>query len=117
MKSQDWEGKELDKDILVQGNKVYSPVTCIFVTKEVNCLFNKKEKSRGDCPIGVSFHKRDRVYLASCSVGGKYHYIGSFSSSIDASNAYKSFKYKLISTIANKQCDRLKSAMLNYVID
>ena len=30
--------KCLDKDILVQGNKVYSPNTCIFVTNDINVL-------------------------------------------------------------------------------
>lgn len=36
MEKQDWEGKELDKDIL--GASVYGPETCIFVHKTVNML-------------------------------------------------------------------------------
>lgn len=36
MIKQDWEGKELDKDLLVQGNKVYGPETCVFVSGLVN---------------------------------------------------------------------------------
>ena len=45
---------ELDKDILVKGNKVYSPETCCFVPSEVNLLFSKTGKLRGSLPIGVS---------------------------------------------------------------
>lgn len=32
MSSQEYEGKQLDKDIKIKGNKVYSPDTCMFVT-------------------------------------------------------------------------------------
>ena len=39
MEKQDYKGKELDKDILIQGNKVYSPETRIFVDKTINVLF------------------------------------------------------------------------------
>lgn len=38
MEKQDWKGKQLDKDILVVGNKHYSPETCVFVTGEANGL-------------------------------------------------------------------------------
>jgi hypothetical protein len=31
----------LDKDILVKGNKVYSPETCVFVPKKINNLFKE----------------------------------------------------------------------------
>ena len=37
----------LDKDILVKGNKVYSPETCVFVPNRINCLFTKTDKNRG----------------------------------------------------------------------
>lgn len=33
----------LDKDILVRGNKLYSPETCCFVPPEVNILFINKQ--------------------------------------------------------------------------
>lgn len=36
MEKQDWEGKELDKDVF--GGKQYSPENCIFLHKKVNML-------------------------------------------------------------------------------
>ena len=36
------EGYSLDKDILVKGNKIYSPETCCFVPQDVNILFTKR---------------------------------------------------------------------------
>ena len=37
------EEMHLDKDILVKGNKIYSPNTCIFAPKKINDLFMNKE--------------------------------------------------------------------------
>ena len=33
----------LDKDILVKGNKIYSPETCIFVPMNINDMFTKSD--------------------------------------------------------------------------
>ena len=38
MSKQNCEGKQLDKDIKVEGNKVYSPETCMFVTPAENTV-------------------------------------------------------------------------------
>lgn len=50
------EGYQLDKDILIKGNKVYSESTCIFVPSKLNNLFTKHNSARGTCPIGVRVH-------------------------------------------------------------
>jgi hypothetical protein len=47
----------LDKDILVVGNRVYSPETCIFVPTRINNLFVTRESLRGDYPLGVKLSK------------------------------------------------------------
>ena len=36
MEKQDWQGKHLDKDLIKAGNKMYSPLTCVFVSNKVN---------------------------------------------------------------------------------
>lgn len=58
MESQDWEGKHLDKDFLVEGNKVYSPSTCTFLPGELNNFILACTKVRGECPLGVYYKKR-----------------------------------------------------------
>ena len=36
-----FDGWEIDKDILLKGNKIYSPENCCFVPAEINCMFVK----------------------------------------------------------------------------
>lgn len=58
------EGFELDKDILVPGNKVYSPDTCRYVPHYINSLLLSSNSRRGEYPLGVS--KSYNLYQASC---------------------------------------------------
>lgn len=112
----------LDKDILRKGNKVYSENTCVFVPKELNMLFNKKKKQRGSYPIGVSFHKRDKYYTATVSVGkGKAKLIGRFDNPTEAYLAYKEEKERIIKTAATywkEHIDlRVYDALINYEVE
>lgn len=115
MKKQDWKGKQLDKDILNKGNKVYSPSKCIFIPQELNKLLTDRKANRGKYPIGV--HKIGVNYRASCKKNGKAINIGAFSTAKEAFIAYKDFKLKLIRSIAEKQDEPLKSALLRVKID
>lgn len=73
MEQQDWEGKYLDKDLLVYQNKIYSPETCVFVPFEINNFLLTSKSSRGDLPLGVTrvskIHGKytpTKQYAASC---------------------------------------------------
>ena len=119
------EQMHLDKDILCKGNKVYSRETCIFVPQRINELFVKRDKSRGDCPIGVS-PTSSCNYQATCNDGnGKYIYLGSYSSKEEAFQVYKVYKEKIIKEtidsyegiIPEPHYSRLKEAMYNYEVE
>lgn len=112
----------LDKDILIKGNKVYSPYTCVLVNLELNGLFTKRDAGRGKYPIGVTFF-RGR-YLARCGVKGENIVIGNFSNPTDAFYAYKDFKERHIKQIADEYKEKylnfpqnLYKAMYKYKVD
>lgn len=111
---------DLDKDILIKGNKVYSPNTCVFVPEKINKVFTKVDKSRGDNVIGVSFHKQNKKYTANCnrSLIGSKDYIGIYETEEQAFNAYKKVKEDYISFICETYKDLipkpLYDALLSY---
>lgn len=124
-----WFDKEnwaIDKDILIKGNKIYSPEHCCLVPQNVNKLFTKTDAKRGDCPIGVSYHKRDKVYEAHCLnpfLGSKSVYLGRFNNEVDAFLTYKKYKENIIKRIAQEEYDndnitkRCYDAMMNYEVE
>lgn len=67
---------EIDKDLLYPEKRSYSASTCRFVPAEVNCIFNISNKSRGELPLGVSFHKQSGKFQASGRFGSKIKYLG-----------------------------------------
>jgi hypothetical protein len=116
MDKQEWHGKQLDKDILFQNNRVYGPLCCIFVSAEINSLLNEHSNRRGIYPRGVSLFVNNR-YQAQCGAYGKNRHIGYYGTPEEAHEAYKKFKYKYIAEIANHQSEPLRTALLNYKIE
>lgn len=116
------ETMHLDKDILFKGNKIYSPNTCVFVPQNINSLFTKSDKARGDCPIGVSYDKNKNKYCSYCSDGHKkLVHLGYYTTPEDAFYSYKTYKECLIKQIADqyKQFIPLKlyKAMYMYKVE
>lgn len=100
MKTQPWEGKHLDKDILVPGNKVYSPETCVFVSSNLNNLLNSNLATRGELPIGVTYCKRQKIFKSYLKLMGKTIYLGIYDNPDQAHEAYKKERIKYILEIA-----------------
>ena len=94
MAEQDWEGKQLDKDIRQPGNKQYSPQTCMFVTPEINRLLNDHAAARGDFPIGVAC--RENRYQARVRENGKEKHLGLFDTPEEAHLAWRKAKVAII---------------------
>ena len=78
---------DLDKDILVKGNKLYSPNTCCFIPQEINKLFTLRTNNRGNCLIGV--HKHKDLYVSLINKYGKRKTIGYFIREEDGFGCYK----------------------------
>ena len=111
----------LDKDILSKGNKIYSPNTCIFVPQNINILFTKRNKSRGNLPIGVCYHKQDGKYMSKCSFGDGQKYLGCYDTPQEAFQIYKEYKEKYIKEVADKYKEyipqKLYETMYNYEVE
>lgn len=111
------EGFELDKDILVKGNKIYSEDTCCFVPREINSLFVKRKKSRGNFVLGVDYKKSVKKFRARC--GNKH--LGLFNTELEAFYVYKQAKETYIKEVANKWKDqidpRVYNALMKYEVE
>lgn len=107
MVEQDWKDKELDKDILSQGNKVYSPDTCVFVDGVVNLFLTDCATARGEWPLGVCWHEPTGKFASRCNnpFTRKYEYLGLFYYPNQAHQAWKKRKHELACQLADIQTD------------
>ena len=112
---------QLDKDILVKGNKTYSEDTCVFVPPEVNKLITKANRIRGNLPIGVVYHKQNRNFVSKLSKENKTVSLGSHPTPNEAFLAYKEAKETYIKEVAELYKDQIDSrvyeALMKYEVD
>jgi hypothetical protein len=109
METQDWEGKQLDKDLKVLGNMVYSPDTCLFISPDLNRFLNENHNSRGEFPIGVYLKSEGRY---GCICGKKYH--GYFDTILDSHLQWISEKIKYIDEFIETSDNDVKIALENF---
>lgn len=95
----------LDKDILVKGNKIYSPNTCCFVPQEINSLFIKYNSKRGSLPIGVTNGYKGS-FVAQVNFHGVIQYLGKYDTKEQAFNAYKKEKEVIVKILGDEYYKR-----------
>jgi len=114
MIERDWVGRELDKDLLFPGNRVYGPDTCVFISHGLNKFTTGHAAARGEWPIGVYLHKHSGRFRASCSnpFSGRNEHLGYFTCPDAAHEAWRSRKHELSLQLAAEQTDpRLAAAL------
>jgi hypothetical protein len=121
MQKKDWKEKDLDKDILIPGNKEYGPDACMFVDPLINKQgLIEPRKYIGDYAQGVRLSEREKgpdKYRAQITRDGKTKNLGTFLTVAAASSAYCKEKADILRELAEKQKPKetiLKEALLRW---
>ncbi len=118
MEGQEWEGKELDKDLLGNG-KIYSPETCVFVDRLTNCFLLDCRKRRGLYKLGVDIYRPNGKFRARCSnpLTNVIEHLGCYFSEDDAHNAWKRRKKELAVQLSALQDNEKVANKLNNLFE
>lgn len=112
---------QLDKDLLIKDNRIYSEDTCCFVPREINNLTILRKKSRGEYPLGVSWDAKSSKYRSQLQKGDKRVCLGLFESPLEAFAVYKEAKEAYIKHKAElwKGCidPKVYDALMKFTIE
>jgi hypothetical protein len=112
METKEFHGKELDKDLKVLGNKIYSPINCMFVSSAINKLLTDSAGIRGIYPQGLGFNIPSGKYIAYVSINGKLKNLGRYTTIKAAELAYLTAKHEIVLQAAKDETDQEVSEAL-----
>lgn len=113
IETQDYIGKDLDKDVVNPSNKVYSPDNCVLISHHVNSLLLDCGAARGKLPIGVT--KNWNKYEAKCSINAKKSvYLGLHDTPEKAHAAYVDYKSQLLRDEAEKHPKKIRNGLIRH---
>lgn len=88
-------GYDLDKDFLVEGNRVYGPDTCVFIPRWLNSAIKRSNP-------GALFHGVKKSKLKFMAFVGAKTYLGMFETELDAHQAWQRAKVEALREYQNR---------------
>ena len=111
-------GYELDKDLLIKGNKVYGSDTCLLIPRKINSTINVANSSNTTGFVGVIRHFGK--YQSNITVNGKTRTLGTFNTPEEASAAYVKVKEQYVKDIAISKkeaiCKKTFDALMKWSV-
>lgn len=112
-------GYQIDKDILMKGNRVYSSENCCLVPLTINSLITNNRKRRGTLPVGVTLE--GGRYRVRVRVDSKKLHLGSYDTPEEAFAVYRKAKEANIKRMAHKYRKYIKpevyEALMRYEVE
>jgi len=90
-------GWQLDKDLLVPGNKHYSPKTCVYLPQDLNKAIMSVQVDPIRKDLGVT--KRKDKYVSSIKANGEVKHLGTFDTEEEAHKTYMVKKIEQLESI------------------
>lgn len=109
------EGWQLDKDLLIPGNRQYNPGGCIYIPQALNSFLNSSGRTRGKYPIGVHWDAEDKKFRATIRVNGKSKSLGRFATAMEAHLCWWSKKFELASEYKDL-CDSIDKRLFSGLL-
>lgn len=117
MQKQDWEGKVLDKDLLSNGSKIYSPENCVFISAHLNSFLADKISVKSAEGFTGVFKEKDGKYRASIRLDGMSKTLGRFQTALEAHKVWLKAKRSSAMKLAEEESDPrvLKAIQMRYL--
>lgn len=108
---------ELDKDLRVLGSEIYSPETCMLVSKEVNGFMIGLNDSRGKFARGVCHYpnRYRKCWKSQINLGNGSVALGWFYSEAEAHKTWQLAKAVRCLDIASRQVNQLLISRLEVI--
>lgn len=107
---------QIDKDLLVPGNRIYGPDTCLLVSPRANTILNTNAITRGALPIGV-YRASKSSWGGQCNLGSGSVHLGVRPTPLEAHQLWQAAKVKEIRDVTCAEPDARVVARLNREAD
>jgi len=94
---QSYKHDDLDKDILSNGAKMYSPENCVLISRELNAFMANVHSNNTSGVVGVSWHKQHQKWITRISDPrtGQERFLGYFNNKYEGGVVYRKARLEI----------------------